>query len=74
MYAYCLNNPINSVDQEGEIGIFACIIIGMVVGAIIGGTTAAVISNNKIGKVQPKSVVTGAVIGGVVGGAIGGRS
>lgn len=46
-------------------------IIETVVGAIIGGTTAALISCNKEQEVTPSIVATKAIIGGVTGGVLG---
>lgn len=47
LYSYCLNNPINKLDNNGNIGIGLSIVIGLlVVGAIAGGTIAGIVSYN----------------------------
>ena len=42
MFAYCLNNPMNMTDTEGNLPFLAVTaIIGAVVGAVAGGVVAA---------------------------------
>ena len=71
LYVYGLNNPLMFVDPNGESIILACILIGAAAGAIIGGFTAAQISKSKLGYVDGKWVLGGAVAGGLVGGLAG---
>jgi RHS repeat-associated protein len=61
-YNYCLNDPINHIDPDGE---FAGTIIGAVVGAAIGGVKAAIDGDN-IWKGAGKGAVAGAIAGAVV--------
>ena len=71
LYGYCVNNPIHYADYSGESIILACILIGSVAGAVIGGFTAAEISKSKLGYVDGKWVLTGVVAGTLIGGLIG---
>ena len=43
LYSYCLNNPIGYTDESGS----SLILIGLILGAIIGGTAGGVIVNKK---------------------------
>ena len=66
-YAYCGNNPVSREDTEGE---FWNLVIGGVVGAIVGGVSAAINSIQTTGEINIGSVLIGAgvgAIGGVVG-------
>ena len=48
LYCYCMNNPINKYDPSGHFAISAALFIGtIVVGALIGGGTAAYSSIKK---------------------------
>ena len=38
-FAYCLNNPIKSVDSDGKLGLLATILIGAAIGAIVNVVT-----------------------------------
>ena len=71
LYVYCMNDPILYQDESGQSIILASIIIGAVVGAAIGGVSAAAISDSKLGYVDWKWVTVGAVGGGVLGGLAG---
>ena len=72
VYAYCANNPVMYMDENGEsISLAACMIIGFVAGGIIGGTAGACISYAKYKKVKRKYVLIGAGAGAIVGTAIG---
>ena len=71
MFTYCNNNPIMYSDPDGHSIILTCIIVGAVIGAIGGGTAAAVVSKKKTGKINGWAVVGGIVGGGVVGGLVG---
>jgi len=47
-YAYCLNNPVNMFDANGEIAILTCVLIGLAVGAVAGASYGAYSSNKNI--------------------------
>ena len=66
LYAYCDNNPVMRVDEDGE---FWNIVIGAAVGGIVGGVFAGISSYANTGKVDWGSVVINAVVG-AAGGAI----
>lgn len=71
LYAYCLNNPLMYQDPDGESIILTCIIIGVVAGAILGGSAGAYYSYKNFGAVKWQYVTGGAVVGGVIGGLVG---
>ena len=62
VFAYCMNNPVNSVDPSG------CIAI-----AAVAGATAAVLGGFVGGAIQGigYSTLAGAAVGGAIGGAVG---
>jgi phage tail tape-measure protein len=64
MFTYCMNNPVNMADTNGNI---AWWIIGGGIGAVVGGAVGAVISYKTTGKVNWKSVTGGAVAGADAG-------
>ena len=70
MYAYCNNDPVLCADPTGH-SILACIIIGAIIGAAVGGTTAAVVSKKTTGSVNGWAVAGGIVGGGIIGGLAG---
>jgi len=61
-YPYCGGNPVIYVDKDGKLAWFIPIIIG----AVVGGTTGAIIAENK-GVDWWKGAITGAFIGAGVG-------
>ncbi|SNR79804.1 polymorphic toxin type 23 domain-containing protein [Flavobacterium sp. ov086] len=69
-YAYCYNNPLKYTDPSGEF-VWAPILVGALIGAIIGGTSyvvqAAMTGNWNWGQFGV-SIFGGAVIGGISGG------
>ena len=71
LYSYCGNDPINMVDEEGNICFLACLAIGAVVGAVVGfGTSLAseIISNGgDSNKVNWGIVASGTVFGAIDG-------
>ncbi|MBR3919860.1 MAG: RHS repeat-associated core domain-containing protein, partial [Clostridia bacterium] len=67
LYAYCANNPITYKDETGKGIILACTLIGLGIGALIGGISAAVSSKEQLGYVDASWVFGGAVYGGCVG-------
>ena len=67
MFAYCLNNPMNMTDTEGNLPFLAVTaIIGAVVGAVAGGVVAA-----KSGGNVWVGIGIGAVAGALVGTGVG---
>ena len=71
LFAYCLNNPINMVDYNGDIAITTCVLIGAGIGMLIGAGYGALSSYKKTGKVSIKSTLGWAFVGGIIGAAIG---
>lgn len=69
MFAYCLNNPMNMTDTEGNLPFLAVTaIIGAVVGAVAGGVVAAKSGGNVWAGI---GAVAGALVGTGVGMAAG---
>ena len=67
MFAYCLNNPMNMTDTEGNLPFLAVTaLIGAVVGAVAGGVVAA-----KSGGNVWAGIGIGAVAGALVGTGVG---
>ncbi|GAB5399342.1 MAG: hypothetical protein Aureis2KO_09270 [Aureisphaera sp.] len=58
-YLYAYNNPISSVDPDGEFAILA----GFAIGAIVGGVSTAIANPNA----DFGDILTGAAIGGITG-------
>ena len=81
VYVYCANNPVNNFDPTGEFVISTAVLIGIGIGALIGGVASGAYGYNKAVKSNVpegqrwKCVVGyglgGAVIGGVIGGFVG---
>ena len=71
-YSYCLNNPLKYTDPSGELPW----LIPAIVGAVIGGTSGAMIGNSKgaTGWDMFRYIAGGATIGGLSGGAAAGVS
>ena len=67
LFAYCDNNPIMRVDEDGELWNY---IIGGAVGAVLGGLSAAYSSYQTVGYVDSSVVFIGATTG-AIGGVIG---
>ena len=69
LYSYCLNNPIGYTDESGS----SLILIGLILGAIIGGTAGGVIVNNKAKESGAEGwELVGWTVLGVFGGALAG--
>ena len=72
LYAYCGNDPVNMVDEEGNFAISA-LIIGAIVGAIIGFGVSAATDYVDDGQIFNGSVTLGEYIGTtLLGGIVGG--
>ena len=79
LYAYCGYDPVNMVDEEGNLCFFACLAIGALVGAIVGtlistGTSMyqdyqddKFINGSIGGSVYAKNILGGAIIGAANG-------
>ena len=81
VFAYCANNPVMFKDDSGEFVISTAVLIGIGIGALIGGVAGGSYGYNKAVKNNvPKGQrwkyvvgygLGGAVIGGVIGGFVG---
>ena len=81
VFAYCANNPVMFKDDSGEFVISTAVLIGIGIGALIGGVAGGTYGYNKAVKNNvPKGQrwkyvvgygLGGAVIGGVIGGFVG---
>ena len=74
LYAYCMNNPIMYADPSGHIAVSAALFIGsIVIGALIGGGTAAYSSIKKGDEWYEVALKTlsGAALGGMLGASMG---
>jgi len=72
-YSYCLNNPLVYADPDGELAWF----IPVIIGAIIGGTSGAVMADNAGAEgfwEWAGYIGGGALVGGLSGGAAAGVS
>ena len=63
IYAYCGNNPIIYIDENGEV----FFLVTAAIGAVAGGIAGAIYSQVKYGEVRWQNVAAGAAIGGAVG-------
>ena len=77
LYAYCLNNAVNHFDPGGEFATSTCVLIGIGIGALIGGTIGIygyneAIKNNVSQQDSWKYTVAYGICGIVIGDAIGG--
>ncbi len=75
-FLYCLNNPVNMEDSEGNFGLFTLIgaAVGAVTGAISGavvGAISAVVSGEDVGTAILAGAASGAVSGALTGAAVG---
>ena len=67
LFAYCDNNPVSRKDDGGQLWNF---VIGGIVGAVVGGASAALSSYKTTGSVDIVAVTLGAATG-AVGGVLG---
>ena len=63
IYAYCGNNPVIYIDENGEV----FFLVTAAIGAVAGGIGGAIYSQVKYGEVRWQNVAAGAAIGGVIG-------
>ena len=76
LYAYCNNNPVMLMDEDGHLAI-SLAMLGLIAGALIGATIGGVITYNKMkneGKegwelfgLTALGALGGAVVGGIIG-------
>ena len=77
LYAYCLNNPVNTSDDNGDIPnwlkwlLGALIIIVLAVATVFSGGTAGVLFGAALYS-SVTTAVSSAIIGGIIGGITGG--
>ncbi len=71
LYAYCLNNPVNMIDSEGNFSILICVIVG-VVSATYTAITDYKDDNEINGSIGWETYVGNALIGAVGGLVCGG--
>ena len=78
LFSYCDNNSVNHIDPTGRILISTCVLIGIGIGALLGGIAGGVYGYNEarkagIAKEDRWKYVVGYGIGGIViGGVVGG--
>ena len=78
LYAYCLNNPVNCVDPNGTFVLTTAILIGLIAGAVIGGTVGGIYAYNQASAAGATGwslvgqTLLGVLGGGLIGAAIGG--
>jgi RHS repeat-associated protein len=65
-YSYCRNNPLIYTDPTGQAFIIDDILIGVLIGAVIGGTTSAITGGDIL-----QGIAIGAIGGGFLGAASG---
>ena len=75
LFAYCENNPQNEKDPTGKILLSTCVLIGVGIGALIGGITGYIVAKSKGYRMKDPAfwgwLLGGVVIGGAVGGVLG---
>ena len=75
LYSYCLNDPVNSSDPDGDLPWWQKILIGVAVIAAVAVVAVATGGTGLVGAIAVgavKGAVAGAISGAVMGGAIGG--
>ena len=75
-FSYCANDPVNNYDPSGLIAMSTCVIIGIGIGALIGGSIGYVLATKNGYTVKDgwefwQYICGGIVIGGVAGGILG---
>lgn len=70
LYAYCLNNPVNEVDENGYFlwWLFAAIVFGFIAGGTVSGINAY--NNGLRGWDLFGAILGGAIMGGAMGGLL----
>ncbi len=73
LFAYCFNNPVNTVDDDGELAWWKKLLIGLAVIAVVA-VVAVATAGTAVGPIAAAAAVgavKGAAIGAVTGAAIG---
>lgn len=69
LYAYCGNDPVNMVDENGNVGFWQALVVGAIVGVIVAVCNMVVIEGNNVDKdyyKDSKSVLTENLGGGTL--------
>ena len=75
LYAYCLNDPVNTTDPDGDMPWWQKLLVGVAVIAAVAVVAVATGGSGLVGAIAVgavKGAVAGAISGAVLGGAIGG--
>ena len=67
LYAYCANNPVKYLDEDGEMILLAALAIGATVGAFVGGVVSTAVQLATTGKVDMGEVLSDTIAGAASG-------